>query len=137
LEDEGVEKFNKSFRLLMAALENARAEVLSEASLRTMETTQVNKKGTKDMKNINRQTFHFSAPGATSVLLVGDFTHWQERPVSMRKRNGGVWAATVDLSPGEHHYRFIVDGEWRDDPECTVRVSNPYGSEDMVTQVAA
>jgi hypothetical protein len=43
---------------------------------------------------------------------------------------------SVELSPGQHHYRFIVDGDWRDDPECTVRVANPYGGQDMVKQVA-
>jgi 1,4-alpha-glucan branching enzyme len=54
----------------------------------------------------------------------------------MRKSKDGVWTASVDLPPGQHHYRFIVDGDWRDDPECTVRVDNPYGGKDMVKQVA-
>jgi len=30
-----------------------------------------------------RQTFCMTAPGAMSVQLVGDFTHWQEQPVAM------------------------------------------------------
>jgi hypothetical protein len=94
-------------------------------------------KGTKAMNKSKRQTFNYSAHGASSVLLVGDFTNWQEKAISMRKGKGDVWTAAVDLPPGEHHYRFLVDGEWRDDPDCTVRVSNPYGSEDMVARVAA
>jgi len=69
------------------------------------------------------------------VLLVGDFTHWQEKPIPMRKGADGAWSAAVDLAPGTYHYRFMVDGEWRDDPECTVRVSNPYGTENMVRQI--
>jgi len=83
-----------------------------------------------------KQTFRFTAPTAMSVMLVGDFTHWQENGVPMRKGKDGTWTATVELTPGTHHYRFIVDNEWRDDPACTVRVPNPYGSEDMVRQVA-
>jgi 1,4-alpha-glucan branching enzyme len=83
-----------------------------------------------------RETFHFSASDAMSVLLVGDFTHWQNRPVPMRKGPDGIWTATVDLAPGNHSYRFIVDGEWRDDPECPIHVPNPYGGEDMVRRVA-
>jgi 1,4-alpha-glucan branching enzyme len=79
------------------------------------------------------QTFRFTAPDANTVLLVGDFTNWEQRPIAMHKR-GGAWSATVELPPGKHYYRFMVDGEWRDDPECTVRVSNPFGSQDMVTQ---
>lgn len=82
------------------------------------------------------QTFSFTAPSAISVQLVGDFTRWQERPIQMRKGADGIWHASVELAPGPHHYRFIVDGEWRDDPECTVRVPNPYGSHNSVRQVA-
>ena len=82
------------------------------------------------------ETFHFTASGATSVLLVGDFTHWESRPIPMRKGPDGIWTAAVELSPGNHSYRFIVDGEWRDDPECTIHVANPYGGEDMIRRVA-
>jgi 1,4-alpha-glucan branching enzyme len=83
-----------------------------------------------------KQTFAFSAPGAVSVQLVGDFTQWQERPINLQKEADGIWRATVELKPGTHHYRFLVDGEWRDDPECALRAQNPYGSEDMLRQVA-
>jgi 1,4-alpha-glucan branching enzyme len=71
-----------------------------------------------------------------SVLLVGDFTHWQQNGIPMQKNKNGIWVATVNLPPGKHHYRFIVDSEWCDDPECTLRVPNPYGGQDMVRQVA-
>jgi 1,4-alpha-glucan branching enzyme len=81
------------------------------------------------------QTFSITAPGALSVMLVGDFTHWQDKPISMKKREGGVWTASVNLSPATYHYRFLVDGQWRDDPECTARVPNPYGGEDCVRAV--
>jgi 1,4-alpha-glucan branching enzyme len=86
--------------------------------------------------NRRTQTFSITAPTAQTVQLVGDFTHWKERPVNLHKESGGVWRAKVELEPGEHHYRFLVDGEWRDDPECTVRVPNPFGSTDSVRHVA-
>jgi len=89
----------------------------------------------RQMKIATKQTFRFTCPAAISVLLVGDFTHWQERGIPMRKGNDGIWTATVSLPPGKHSYRFLVDGEWQDDPECKLRVSNPYGSQDMVRQV--
>ena len=81
---------------------------------------------------IPKQQFTLNAPGAASVLLVGDFTHWQERPISMKCNKSGVWKAVVELQPGAHHYRFLVDGEWRDDPECKLHAPNPFGSEDDV-----
>jgi len=81
------------------------------------------------------QGFSFTAPSASSVQLVGDFTDWQEHPIHLQKSSGGVWRAKVELNPGEHHYRFVVDGEWRDDPECKLRIPNPYGGQDSVRQV--
>src|SRR5262245_34273007 len=87
------------------------------------------------MESVRKQTFRFTAPGAMSVLLAGDFTHWQEAAMPMHKGKDGAWSIQVPLTPGRHTYRFIVDGEWRDDPECTVRIPNPYGSADMVRQV--
>ena len=89
----------------------------------------------RQMDSSKKQTFRFSAPGAMSVLLVGDFTHWQQGGIPMQKNKEGVWTATVSLQPGNHTYRFIVDGDWRDDPECKLRVPNPYGGHDMVRRV--
>ena len=88
-------------------------------------------------KNRKMQTFSITAPTAQSVQLVGDFTHWKEQPITLHKETGGVWQTAIELEPGEHHYRFLVDGQWRDDPECTLRVPNPYGSQDSVRQVGA
>ena len=83
-----------------------------------------------------KQTFRFTAPTATTVSLAGDFTDWQKRAIPMQKGKDGIWMATVELMPGKHNYRFIVDGDWCDDPECTVRVPNPYGTQNMVRKVA-
>ena len=83
-----------------------------------------------------KQVFAFSAPGAASVQLVGDFTLWQEHPINLQKGADGLWRTTVELKPGTHHYRFLVDGEWRDDPECVLRTQNPYGGENMMRHVA-
>lgn len=85
--------------------------------------------------NGKNQTFSIGAPGAMSVLLAGDFTHWREQAIPMQRQRGSVWKTTVELAPGTYHYRFIVDGEWRDDPNCTLRVPNPYGGENAVRQV--
>ena len=82
------------------------------------------------------QVFSFNAPAAMSVMLVGDFTHWQEKPIHLQQQPNGVWKTTVPLAPGTYHYRFLVDGEWRDDPESTLRVPNPYGAQNSVRKVS-
>ncbi|MGE3313206.1 MAG: isoamylase early set domain-containing protein [Limisphaerales bacterium] len=84
---------------------------------------------------LKKQEFRFTAPTAITVQLVGDFTGWGQSPLGLTKGADGVWRISVDLEPGSHRYRFLVDGEWRDDAECAVRVPNPYGSENSVREV--
>jgi 1,4-alpha-glucan branching enzyme len=90
------------------------------------------------MKTTNvvpQQSFTMNAPGAASVCLVGDFTHWRERPIPLKRSKSGVWKTVVGLPPGTYHYRFLVDGQWRDDPACKLHAPNPFGSEDDVCVV--
>ena len=94
------------------------------------------KNGKTGTGNGRTQTFSFAAPSAMTVQLAGDFTHWQKEPISLRKGADGIWRVTVELSPGTHHYRFLVDGQWHDDPECVLHVPNPFGGQDAVRQVA-
>jgi 1,4-alpha-glucan branching enzyme len=84
----------------------------------------------------SKQVFQFVAPAAKSVELVGDFTHWHQQSIPLQRDPKGIWTASVALAPGTHRYRFIVDGEWRDDPACQSRAPNPFGSEDMLRQAA-
>ena len=86
--------------------------------------------------NGTHQTFSFTAPKAKSVHLVGDFTDWTQHPITMSRNKDGIWRTSVDMDPGKHRYRFLVDGQWQDDPRCTTREPNPYGSEDAILQVA-
>ncbi len=86
-------------------------------------------------RTLKRQTFRLTDPAAQEVLLAGDFTDWQNRAIQMEDDGEGHWSVTVELSPGTHGYLFIVDGKWREDPECTARVANPYGGQNMVRRV--
>ena len=86
--------------------------------------------------NGRHQEFSFVAPTARNVQLVGDFTLWQEHPISLHRGKDGAWRTTVDLKPGAYRYRFLVDGHWQDDPNCKKRVPNPYGSQDSVCEVS-
>ncbi len=77
-------------------------------------------------------TFSFEAPEAQSVSVVGDFTGWQQAPLDMKKDKKGVWKKAVSLPPGRYEYRLLVNGEWRDDPQCPNRVPNQFGGENCV-----
>jgi 1,4-alpha-glucan branching enzyme len=94
------------------------------------------------MKNTNMirtqdktQKFSYATPNAHDVQLVGDFTNWQKQPIHLRKEPNGVWQTAIRLEPGTYHYRFLVDGQWRDDPECPIHVPNPFGGHNAVRHV--
>ena len=80
-------------------------------------------------------TFTYSAPEAQSVLLAGDFTGWQQAPLSLKKDKTGTWKKTISLPPGRYEYRLLVDGEWHDDPQCQVHQPNQFGGENCVCVV--
>jgi 5'-AMP-activated protein kinase regulatory beta subunit len=77
-------------------------------------------------------TFTFKAPDARAVLLVGDFTGWIDAPLSLKKDKDGTWKKVVSLPPGSYQYRLMVDGEWRDDPNCPNRHPNQFGGTNCV-----
>jgi hypothetical protein len=39
------------------------------------------------------------------------------------------------LRSGQYEYRFVVDGEWCEDPQATQRVANPHGGFNSVLTV--
>ena len=80
-------------------------------------------------------TFSYVAPDAQNVLLAGDFTGWQQAPINLKKDKSGVWKKSVSLPPGRYEYRLLVDGEWRDDPDCAHRQPNQFGGENCVCVV--
>lgn len=82
-----------------------------------------------------RVSFTLSAPDARNVKLAGDFTAWEEAPREMKRNGNGAWKTTVSVPPGQHEYRFIVDGQWVDDPKCELRKPNPFGGENCTRVV--
>ena len=80
-------------------------------------------------------TFAYQAPEAKEVLLVGDFTGWEQAPLALKKVKGR-WSKTVSLPRGRYEYRLLVDGKWCDDPECKTRNPNQFGGENCVCVVS-
>eukprot|EP00123_Amoebidium_parasiticum_P015647 comp23083_c0_seq1/m.37042 comp23083_c0_seq1/g.37042 ORF comp23083_c0_seq1/g.37042 comp23083_c0_seq1/m.37042 type:complete len:269 (-) comp23083_c0_seq1:406-1212(-) len=55
------------------------------------------------------------AHGGQNVYITGTFNGWKERiPLS---RSHEEFTAIIDLPPGTHQYKFIVDDEWRCNPD--------------------
>ena len=73
-------------------------------------------------------------PGAEEVYLVGDFNGWDPRADRMQKRSGR-FQKKVRVTPGEHQYKFVVDGEWYADPAAEMQVPNKHGTTNSVIKV--
>lgn len=92
-------------------------------------------KPSRSLGKLMNVDFFLDAPLARSVKLAADFTDWGNSPLDMVKSEDGVWHALVPLPPGDHSYRFIVDGQWYDDPHPAMCVPNPFGTVNAVVAV--
>lgn len=77
----------------------------------------------------------FCAPGAKEVSLVGSFNGWDAAALPMKKVGDSAWAIDLELKPGRHEYRFVVDGRWQEDPNAVTQAENPYGQKNSVLVV--
>ena len=79
------------------------------------------------------QTFIWSLNGVEKeVCLAGDFNNWKPEPMA---KCGNEFKATVKMQPGLYQYKFIVDGQWIEDPCAKESVQNEYGTLNSVLQV--
>jgi len=76
--------------------------------------------------------FEFLAPAAQEVHLAGDFNNWDASSNPMREDKKGIWKIFLSLKPGTYEYRFLVDGNWENDPSCCDCVPNEFGSQNCV-----
>ena len=98
-----------------------------------MVTKKRNSRGINSKKKTARKVnFTMVAQKAQNVFLVGDFNSWDIISHPLKKASKGTWKANIKLMPGKYEYRFLVDGEWQNDPHCTNCAPNPYGHENCV-----
>lgn len=74
-------------------------------------------------------------PEAREVYVAGSFNDWDPRETPLQRDSFGDWSVDLSLPPGEHRYRLVVDGEWRDDPSAQRMEANPFGGFDAVVVV--
>jgi len=78
--------------------------------------------------NKKRVNFKLHAPEARDVFLAGGFNAWNHEDNPMNRNRNGTWKTTLSLAPGRYEYRFVVDGQWRDDPGNPERTPNEFGT---------
>ena len=84
-----------------------------------------------------RVVFALKSPEAKKVILMGDFNQWNPKTHLMKKDEAGVWRKIVMLYPGRYEYKFLIDGQWRLDPQNEHHCLNSFGSQNNVLVIAA
>ncbi len=70
-------------------------------------------------------------PEAKIVTLAGTFNEWKPSTIVCGKENA-EWICRVELKPGKHLYKFIVDGNWIIDPANSTTEADGRGNTNSV-----
>ena len=86
--------------------------------------------------------FSCRAPEANAVFVAGTFNDWRADAVPLKRESNGQWRATIQLPPGRHEFKFVVDGQWSCEPGCEHEyrgcprsVPNSFGTMNRVLEV--
>ena len=86
-------------------------------------------------------TFTVEAPQAKAVYVAGSFNDWNPKAQPLKRTRSGEWSTSVELKPGHHEFKFIVDGQWcckpgSDEPHdgCPGCVPNSFGTMNRVLE---
>lgn len=91
----------------------------------------VGKKG-----KVRRVDFSVRAGEGSKVFLAGSFNAWDPTAKKMVDKAGdGVFTVTISLPVDTYEYKFVIDGIWCVDPECTEWVQNELGTLNSVKRV--
>lgn len=81
----------------------------------------------------------FKDAEAGDVRIAGDFNGWvPDRGVRSLIASEGqdrVWTKVLTLEPGTYQYRYVVDGEWREDPNNPQSAPGPTGQPNSILHV--
>lgn len=81
--------------------------------------------------------FIIRAAGANRVQLAGDFNDWNPSRTPLQHVDLDTFQIKLPLRPGRYHYRYVIDGQWRNDPENHRVETNPFGDLNNVVEVGS
>jgi hypothetical protein len=79
--------------------------------------------------------FAWPHEAASEVRLAGSFNSWQPQDMKYDPADGS-WKIEREVKPGNHQFKFVVDGLWVHD-EGQPHLANEVGSENNVIEVLA
>lgn len=76
--------------------------------------------------------------GITNVFLAGTFNEWNDSKTPMLDADkDGTYTVTLLLAQGTYQYKFVVDGNWKADPNNPNGTDDGFGGQNSVLKVDA
>jgi chromosome partitioning protein len=92
-----------------------------------------------DLEPSREIVVRFRDPRASDVRIAGDFNGWVPdkgvRSLIEAEGDTRIWTKILRLPPGRYQYRYVVDGEWREDPENPEAVASNVGGRNSILVV--
>jgi chromosome partitioning protein len=88
-----------------------------------------------ELPRLREIVFSISAPQAKDVYLAGDFNNWQTDESSRMVQEDGIWKKKLSLGFGRYQYRFVIDGNWIEDPNNPIKEANPFGQMNSLLEI--
>ena len=89
----------------------------------------------ENLPRLNEVTLSLKAQDAKEVYLAGEFHGWKLDEHSRMEQNNGSWTKRLNLKDGKYRYRFVIDGNWVEDPANPLTQLNTYGTLDSLLEV--
>jgi chromosome partitioning protein len=81
--------------------------------------------------------FSYFDENAQEIRVAGEFNSWSPTELhKLKKHENGKWDLQIPLMPGKYEYKFIVDGEWREDPANPEQKIGDHGQKNSLLDVS-
>ena len=85
---------------------------------------------------VRKVNFEIKARPGSEVFVAGSFNNWDPKKNPMRDNpDSGHYKTKLVLPSGRYEYKFVVNGEWCVDPNCSEWAPNDQGTLNSVRVV--
>ena len=107
---------------------------MARAASSTTKKASTGAKKRKTSAGNKRVRFEIQAEKGSEVFVAGSFNEWNPRKNKLTCRKG-VYSTSILLPRGKYEYKFVVNGVWCVDPDCSEWTPNGLGSLNSVLVV--
>jgi len=130
-------KVTKKTKKSLVGIEAGASEPVKSVTARSVEPTVAQPAPAKPRSpKPARVSLELVEPAAQQVYVAGSFNGWKPDTTPLAALGNGRWKGDLKLGPGRYEYLFVVDGQWRPDPNARETVQNPFGGRNSVVMVS-